>query len=148
MITSSNRSALFFHRRRPGHRRDQKQDFSCPLSILSSAMLSVVAGTKYRCCNGFYLTVTKRGHHGWPKKGCWGCLTTTVSATVYTCDVAVACQRHNCGTDFASPAHRHNSSKEDCVGLAMLQDVQTVKWPRTYFCPHCQARGAGELETS
>ncbi len=32
--------------------------------------------------------------------------------------------------------------------LCMLQDVPTLSWSRTYFCPHHLARGAGELEAS
>ncbi len=97
MFTSSNRSALCLHRKRPGHRRDQKRDYFCPLSILSSAILSVVVGEKYRCCNGFCSTVAKRGQHEWPTKGCWRSSTMTASATFYTCDVAVSYQRHNSG---------------------------------------------------
>ncbi len=72
----------------------------------------------------------------------------TASATFYTRGAEIAYQWQKCGTASASLPYQRSSSKEDVVALVRLQDVQKMNCSRTYFCPKCLARGAGELEAN
>ncbi len=94
-------------------------------------------------CDRFYSTVAKRDLYEWPTKGWWRFLTVTVSATPYTLDAEIVCQRQNCGADSTSPTNRRCLTKEEIVGSATLQDVLRMKLAGTSFCT---IRAGGQLK--
>ncbi len=130
------------------------------LPILHSLVCNPVCdrAVKYRCVKRagstrqwharFRSTIARYDQYEYPAKGCWRPLTMIASTAFYKWGAEIACHPWNCARPFASLVDRHSSSKGGFFGLVMLQNIPTVNWSMTYFCPHRLGRGAGELEAS
>ncbi len=120
---TSLKPRFYVHCKWKGHRRDPKQDYSCPSRLLFLvAVWNIVA---YKADERM-LAVFDNDR---------------IRRILHVRQQECVQEWQNCGTTSASLAYWLNSSKEGFAGLAILRGVLRVDWSGTSSRPHRLARG-------